>query len=120
MELIETIRQRRHRGPRLQAATAASPEDESDDLVDGVMRAAAEWVTSRLARYRQFTGAGPVPELLGVLVACQKCLGEQSSIPEVSLTLSTFSLGRPQRFEQPFVLIRKLTFHNYGYVCLNF
>lgn len=72
-----------------------SQEADSDDLVDGVMRAAATWVTGRLSNYRQFDDAGPIPELLEVLLACQKCIGEQGRMTEVSLLycLSWFFLS---------------------------
>ena len=62
---------------------SSAPEGDSDDLVDGVMRAAATWVKGRLSSYRQYDDAGPVPELLEVLISCQKCLGEQRQVTEV-------------------------------------
>ncbi len=82
-ELIETIHQRRHRGPRSQNLGTVSQEADSDEFLDGVMRAAAQWVTGRLARYREFDGAAPVPELVELLVSCQTCLGEQKRVTEV-------------------------------------
>lgn len=84
-ELIDTIRQRRHRGPRSQNLNTVSQEADSDELLDGVMHAAAQWVTGRLARYREFDEAAPVPELVELLVSCQKCLGEQKRVTEVYL-----------------------------------
>ena len=82
-ELIDTIRQRRHRGPRSQNLDTVPQEADSDDFLDGVMRSAAQWVTGRLAKYREFDEAAPVPELVELLVSCQKCLGEQKRVTEV-------------------------------------
>ena len=54
------------------------------------MRSAAQWVTGRLAKYREFDEAAPVPELVELLVSCQKCLGEQKRVTEVGPLASRF------------------------------
>jgi hypothetical protein len=50
-ELIDAIRQRQHKGPR-RSSGSSTHESEADAFVDSVMRAAAEWVASRLSTYR--------------------------------------------------------------------
>lgn len=62
--------------------------------MDGVMKAAANWVAGRLGDYRQFDDAGPIPELLQVLLACQRCIGEQDRMTEVGQKAMALTPGR--------------------------
>ena len=50
-ELIDAIRQRQHKGPR-RSSGSSTYESEAESFVDSVMKAAAEWVASRLSTYR--------------------------------------------------------------------
>lgn len=77
-ELIEEIPRRPHGGANGPGGVGGSPYKTAMDperFVDDTLKSVIQWTAGRLSKYREFVDAGPIPSLLSILIACQRCLG---------------------------------------------
>ena len=61
------------------ASELPSRASTTDQFVEKSIKSIVTWTAGRLSNYRQLVDAGPIPALLSVLFACQRCLGSGSS-----------------------------------------